>query len=162
MREGRKDGRTETRTRRHELNGLEYLRAVAADQLPQPPLVVLLGFRLTVVDPGHVTVVGEPRESFYNGAGVIHGGWSAALLDTALGCAVNSMMPAGRAFTTLELTVNLTRPLRQEVGEVRCEANVLHVGNRVATAEARIVDSQGKLYAHATTVCILVERPAAR
>ena len=109
-----------------------------------------------------MTVVAEPRESFYNGVGVIHGGWSAALLDTALGCAVNSMMPAGRAFTTLELTVNLTRPLRQEVGEVRCEASVLHVGNRVATAEARIVDGKGKLYAHGTTVCILVERPAAR
>jgi len=162
MRQGRKNGKTETRTRRHELDGLGYLRALAADELPQPPLVALLGFRLTVVDPGHVTVVGVPRDAFYNGAGVIHGGWSAALLDTALGCAVNSLTSAGRAFTTLELTVNLTRPLRQEVGEVRCEANVLHVGNRVATAEARIIDSQGKLYAHATTLCILVERPTDR
>jgi len=151
-----------SRRRRPELDGLQIFRAIASGELPQPPLVALLGFRLTVVEPGHVTVVAEPRESFYNGVGVIHGGWSAALLDTALGCAVNSMMPAGRAFTTLELTVNLTRPLRQEVGEVRCEASVLHVGNRVATAEARIVDGKGKLYAHGTTVCILVERPAAR
>jgi len=161
-RTNRKDGTTETPARRHGLDGLGYLRAVAADELPRPPLVTLLGFRFTVLERGHVTVVGDPRESFYNGAGVIHGGWSAALLDTALGCAVHSTMPAGRAFTTLELTVNLTRPLRQEVGEVRCEAKVLHVGNRVATAEARIVDGRGKIYAHATTVCIRVERPAER
>jgi hypothetical protein len=69
------------------------------------------------------------------------------------------MMPAGRAFTTLELKVNLTRPLRREVGEVRCTAQVLHVGNRTATAEGRIVDAAGKLYAHGTTTCIVIEQP---
>ena len=127
-----------------------------------PPLVSLLGFRLAEVEEGHIVFVAEPLEAFYNGAGVVHGGWTAALLDSALGCAVNSMMPAGRAFTTLELKVNLTRPLRREVGEVRCDARVLHVGSRTATAEGRIVDAAGKLYAHGTTTCILIERPGDR
>ena len=89
--------------------------------------------------------------------GVAHGGFVATLLDSALGCAINSLMPAGRSFTTLELTINYTRPLRRESGEVRCEARVLHAGNRVATAEGRVVDANGKLYAHGTTTCIIVE-----
>jgi uncharacterized protein (TIGR00369 family) len=132
---------------------------MAAGALSPPPLVSLLGFRLAEVEEGRIVFVAEPLEAFYNGAGVVHGGWTAALLDSALGCAVNSMMPAGRAFTTLELKVNLTRPLHREVGEVRCDAHVLHVGSRTATAEGRIVDAAGKLYAHGTTTCILIERP---
>ena len=90
--------------------------------------------------------------------GVAHGGWAATLLDTALGCAINSGQPAGRSFTTLELKINYIRPLRREVGEVRCEAVVIYAGNRTATAEARVVDAAGKIYAHGTTTCILVER----
>jgi uncharacterized protein (TIGR00369 family) len=91
--------------------------------------------------------------------GVAHGGFAATLLDSALGCAINTMMPAGRSFTTLELKINYTRPLRRETGEVRCEAKVIHVGSRVGTAEARVVDASGKVYAHGTTTCILVESP---
>jgi len=106
-----------------------------------------------------VVFVATPTEAHYNGMGVVHGGWSAALLDSALGSAVNSMMPAGRVFATLELKVNLTRPLRAETGEVRCEATVLHVGRRTATADARVIDGQGRLYAHATATCIVVEPP---
>ena len=90
--------------------------------------------------------------------GVAHGGWAATMLDSALGCAINTCMPAGRSFTTLELKINYTRPLRSEVGELRCEATVIHAGNRTATSEARIVGADGKIYAHGTTTCILVER----
>jgi uncharacterized protein (TIGR00369 family) len=133
---------------------------MAAGELPAPPLVTLLGFRLAEIAEGHIVFAAEPREEFYNGVGVVHGGWTAALLDSALGCAVNSLMPAGRAFTTLELKINFTRPLRQEVGEVRCDARVLYAGNRTATAEGRVVDAAGKLYAHGTTTCMLIERPA--
>jgi uncharacterized protein (TIGR00369 family) len=139
------------------MSGLELFRRMAAGELPPPPLVTLLGFRLAEVEAGHIVFVAEPVEAFYNGAGVVHGGWAAALLDSALGCAVNSMMPAGRAFTTVELKVNLTRPLRCEVGEVRCDARVLHVGRRMATAEGKIVDAAGKLYAHGTTTCMVIE-----
>ena len=91
--------------------------------------------------------------------GVAHGGFAATLLDTALGCAINSTMPAGRRFTTLELKINLTRPLTKEVGLLRCEAWVVHVGGRTATSEGRIVDRNGKLYAHGSTTCIVVEPP---
>lgn len=139
------------------ISGLELFQRLASGELPPPPLVHLLGFRLIEAAPGRIVFTGEPREKYYNGVGVVHGGWSAALLDSALGCAINTMMPAGRVFTTLELKVNLTRPLQQHVGQVRCEATVLHVGNRTATAEGRIVDRRGKLYAHGTTTCILVE-----
>ncbi|MGE3512460.1 MAG: PaaI family thioesterase [Vicinamibacterales bacterium] len=146
-------------TTRAGASGLEVFRRLAAGELPAPPLVRLLGFRLTEVAKGRVVFVATPTEAHYNGMGVVHGGWSAALLDSALGCAVNSMMPAGRVFATLELKVNLTRPLRAETGEVRCEAAVLHVGRRTATADARVLDRQGRLYAHATATCIVVEPP---
>jgi uncharacterized protein (TIGR00369 family) len=107
-----------------------------------------------------VVFAGTARESFYNGMGVAHGGWAATLLDSALGCAINTIMPAGRLFTTLELKINYIRPLRAEVGEVRCEAAVIHAGNRTATSEGRIVDRAGKIYAHGTTTCIVVEERA--
>jgi uncharacterized protein (TIGR00369 family) len=142
---------------RQEMSGVELFRLMAAGAVAPPPLVSLLGFRLAEIEEGHIVFAAEPLEAFYNGAGVVHGGWTAALLDSALGCAVNSMMPAGRMFTTLELKVNLTRPLRREVGEIRCDARVLHAGNRTATAEARVLDAAGKLYAHGTTTCILIE-----
>ena len=142
---------------RQTIGGLEFFRRMSRGEVPPPPLVALLGFRIDVAEPGYIVFRAEPREAFYNGGGVIHGGWSAALLDSALGCAINSTMPPGRMFTTLELKVNLTRPLRKEVGEVRCEARVLHRGARTATAEARILDANDKLYAHGTTTCILIE-----
>src|SRR5262249_35557712 len=95
--------------------------------------------------------------SHYNGMGIVHGGLAATLLDSALGCAVNTMAPPGKIFTTLELKINFTRPLTLEVGPIRCEASVIHVGSRVATAEGRVVDARGKLYAHGTTTCILLQ-----
>ncbi|HZB45076.1 MAG TPA: PaaI family thioesterase [Pyrinomonadaceae bacterium] len=88
----------------------------------------------------------------------MHGGLAATLLDSALGCAINTAMPAGRVFTTLEMKVNYVRPLTAATGEVRCEARVIHAGGRTATAEGRIVDAGGKLYAHGTTTC-MVFRP---
>lgn len=139
------------------MSGLEYFERLAAGQLPPPPFVALLGFRLTEVATGRIVFTAEPRGEHYNGIGVVHGGWAAALLDSSLGCAVNTTQPPGRLFTTLELKVNLTRPIRHGVGELRCEATVLHVGRRTATAEGRVVDRQGRLYAHGTTTCLLME-----
>jgi uncharacterized protein (TIGR00369 family) len=141
---------------RRTLSGLEFFRRMAAGTLPTPPMVSALGLRLVEVDEGRVVFAGTATGSFYNGLGVAHGGWAATLLDSALGCAINTMQPAGRMFTTLELKVNYTRPLRSEVGEVRCEAKVVHVGSRTATAEARVTDAAGVLYAHGSTTCILV------
>jgi uncharacterized protein (TIGR00369 family) len=144
---------------RHGLSGLEYFRKMMAGELPPPAMLELFGIRLVEADKGRVVFTAVADERFYNGTGVAHGGFAATLLDTALGCAINSTMPVGKRFTTLELKVNLTRPLTKEVGLLRCEALVVHVGGRTATSEGRIVDSRGKLYAHGTTTCIVVEPP---
>jgi uncharacterized protein (TIGR00369 family) len=141
---------------RKTLSGLDFFRRMADGRLKPPPMVSLLGLTLVEVEEGRIVFTGTATEEFYNGLGIAHGGWAATLLDSALGCAINTTQPAGRVFTTLELKINYTRPLTREVGEVRCEATVLHVGSRTATAEARIVDAAGKLYAHATTTCIVV------
>ena len=145
-------GRTEAR---RTLSGLEYMRMLAAGELPPSGMGQLMGFRLVEVSAGHAVFVVTPDERHYNGIGIAHGGLAATLLDSATGCAVNTMMPAGRIFTTLEMKINYVRPLRRETGEVRCEARVIHVGGRVATAEGRIVDRAGKLYAHGTATCML-------
>ena len=149
---------TITDTRRG-LSGIEYFRKMMAGELPRPDMLELLGIRLIEVEEGRVVFSATADERFYNGTGVAHGGFAASLLDTALGCAINSTMPVGRRFTTLELKINLTRPLTKEVGPLRCEARVVHVGGRTATSEGRIVDAKGKLYAHGTTTCIVVEPP---
>jgi uncharacterized protein (TIGR00369 family) len=141
---------------RKALSGLEFFRRMADGTLSPPAMVSLLGLKIVEVEEGRIVFTGTATEQFYNGLGIAHGGWAATLLDSALGCAINTTQPAGRVFTTLELKINYTRPLTREVGEVRCEARVLHVGSRTATAEARVVDGVGKLYAHATTTCIVV------
>ena len=86
---------------------------------------------------------------------MVHGGLIATLLDSALGCSIHTMLPVGTGYTTLELHVNFVRPLTRATGEVRCEANVLHVGKRLGTAEAKVFDSAGKLYGHGTTTCMI-------
>ena len=144
---------------RQGLSGLEYFRRMITGEFPLPPMLALLGIRLVEVDEGRVVFAAETEERFYNGTGVAHGGFAATLLDSALGCAINTLMPPGKRFTTLELKVNLTRPLTREVGPLRCEAKVVHVGGRTATSEGRITDRNGKLYAHGTTTCIVVEPP---
>ena len=141
---------------RQAVSGLDYFRMMAEGRVDPPAMISLLGLRIVEVEKGRIVFVGTATEQFYNGLGVAHGGYAATLLDSALGCAINSMQPAGRLFTTLELKINYTRPLTREAGEVRCEATVLHSGSRTATAEARIVDAEGRLYAHATTTCIVV------
>ena len=142
---------------RRAMGGLTFFKRMLAGQMPQAPMTKLLDMRLLEVEEGRVVFGAVPSRAHYNGMGVVHGGFAATLLDSALGCAINSAMPAGRSFTTLELKINYTRPLRREVGEVRCEATVIYAGNRTATAEARVIAADGKLYAHGTTTCILVE-----
>jgi uncharacterized protein (TIGR00369 family) len=149
---------THTEARRT-MSGLEFFKRMLAGEMPPPPMIELLGIRLVEVEEGHVVFTATCEERFYNGTGVAHGGFASTLLDTALGCAINTLMPAGRRFTTLELKVNLTRPLTCQVGTLRCEAKVVHVGGRTATSEGRITDRNGKLYAHGTTTCIVVEQP---
>jgi len=137
------------------LSGLEYLRKIVEGSLPRPPISALLNFGLAELGEGRAVFTVEPAEYHYNPIGVVHGGLAATLLDSAMGCAVHSMLPAGAGYTTLEIKVNFVRPMTAETGVVRCEAQVVYVGVRTATAEGRIVDESGKLYAHATTTCII-------
>lgn len=137
------------------LSGLEYLRKIVAGELPPPPIGALMDFRVIEVEEGRAVFAVTPAEYHYNPIGVVHGGVAATLLDSALGCAVHSTLPAGVGYTTLEIKVNYIRPLTKETGPVRCEAKVIHLGARTAIAEGRIEDERGKLYAHGSTTCII-------
>ncbi len=136
--------------------GIDFLRAMRDGKLPLPPICALLGYRLVEVEPGHAVFEITPAEQHYNPIGVVHGGIAMTLLDSAMGCAVQTRMPAGGGYTTLEAKTNLVRAVTTSTGKLRAIGKVLHVGKRVATAEARLEDGEGKLYAHATTTCIVL------
>jgi uncharacterized protein (TIGR00369 family) len=144
------------------LSGLDYFQRMLGGEIQPPPILRLFGIRLVEVAFGRIVFAAQIEERFYNGTGVAHGGFAAALLDTALGCAINTTTGPGKRFTTIELKVNMLRPLTVDVGEVRCEGTVINVGRRTGISEARIVDAAGKLYAHGTTTCIVVEGPSDR
>ena|SRR5579859_6597064 len=137
------------------LSGKAYLEAIQAGEIPPPPIAALIGMRMAEVGEGRAVFAVEPAEYHYNPLGTVHGGVTATLLDTALGCAIQSMLPSETGYTTIELKVNYLRPLTAEVGTVYGEGKIIHVGGRIATAEARLTDANGKLYAHATTTCII-------
>jgi uncharacterized protein (TIGR00369 family) len=137
-------------------SGLEFLHKIVAGELPRPPLAALMNFDLVELEEGRAVFAVEPAEYHYNPIGVVHGGLAATLLDSAMGCAVHSTLPAGAGYTTLEIKVNYIRAMTSETGRVRCEAKVIHVGGRTATAEGRLVDEAGKLYAHGTTTCLIL------
>lgn len=139
-----------------EMSGIDYLRAIASGQVPPPPIALLMGMGIAEIEEGRVVFTVEPAEYHYNPIGVVHGGLAATLLDSAMGCAVQSLLPAGTGYTTLEIKVNLVRALTAETGEVRAEGKIIHMGSRIATAEGRVTDRSGKLYAHATTTCIIL------
>jgi uncharacterized protein (TIGR00369 family) len=145
------------------LSGLEYLRGMARGDFPPPPIGQTLGFSIggeDDVQKGRVVFRLRPEEFHYNPIGSVHGGVYATLLDSALGCAIHTMLPAGVGYTTVDLAVKYLRPLRMGMGEVRAEADVISVSRQIATASAQIVDGAGKVYATATTTC-LVLRPTA-
>jgi uncharacterized protein (TIGR00369 family) len=140
------------------LSGLEFLQKIVAGEVPRPPLGALMNFQLVEVREGHAVFAVEPKEYHYNPIGVVHGGLAATLLDSAMGCAVHSTLPAGAGYTTLEMKVNFVRAMTAETGRVRAKAKVIHAGGRTATAEGRVIDDAGKLYAHATTTCLIIRQ----
>lgn len=142
-----------------EMSGLEFLQAVVKQELPPAPIAELMGFGSVEVEEGRVVFACEPAEYHYNPIGTVHGGVASTLLDSAMGCAVHSTLPAGAGYTTLELKVNMLRPITVSTGRLLCEGCTVHVGGRVATAEGRLTDEAGKLYAHATTTCMLFRSP---
>ncbi len=141
-----------------ELNGLDYMRAVSAGEFPPPPIAVLLRMGPVEVEEGWVAFEGEPGEEHYNPIGTVHGGYAATLLDSAIGCAVHTTLPAGSAYSSLTLEAKFVRAITRDTGRVRAEAQVLHRGRRQATAEARLYDAEtGKLVAHGTGTCLIFE-----
>ena len=136
--------------------GIEFLRAMRDGKLPPPPIAQLLGFKLVEVEPGRAVFEVQPGERHYNPIGVVHGGLAMTLLDSCMGCAVQTHMPAGSGYTTLEAKTNLVRAITAETGRLRAIGKTLHVGKRMATAEGRLEDAAGKLYAHATTTCLVL------
>jgi uncharacterized protein (TIGR00369 family) len=138
-------------------NGLELMHAMLRGEIPRASIGETMDFVLISVKLGEAIFQGTPNAKHLNPMGTVHGGWYATLLDSAVGCAVHTMMPAGRGYTTAELSVNLVRGAVPGKEPLRVIGKVLHCGKQLATAEGRIVDAAGKLYAHATTTCLVFE-----
>jgi uncharacterized protein (TIGR00369 family) len=140
-------------------NGLEVMQALLNGEIPFAAIGKTLDFMLIEATVGRAVFQGTPGPAHLNPMGGIHGGWYATLLDSALGCAVHTMMPVGRGYTTAELSVNIVKAITPKVMRVRAEGKVIHCGRQLATAEARLFGPDGTLYAHATTTCLVFELP---
>lgn len=142
------------------LTGMQQMQAMLDGKLPYPHIADTLDFSLVEIGEGRAVFQGQPQLKHYNPLGTVHGGWYATLLDSAVGCAVHTVMPVGRAYTTAELSVNIVRAASHKSGPLRAIGTVIHAGRQLATAEGRIVGPDGKLYAHATTTCLVFEVPS--
>jgi uncharacterized protein (TIGR00369 family) len=139
-----------------QLNGLDLLRSMGQGELPLPPVLSLMGITGGTADIGRVSFRMLPQEYHYNPMSIVHGGVLTTLLDTAMGCAVQSRLPAAAGYTTLDLQVRFVRPVSVATGEITAEGRVVHFGGTVVTAEGEIKDSQGRVMAHATTSCLIL------
>jgi len=139
------------------LTGLQVFDAMLAGEVPRAPITETLDFLLVEATYGRAVFQGRPRLHHYNPLGTVHGGWFATLLDSAVGCAVHTTLPAGKAYTTAELKINIVRPLTDKVPLVRAVGTVIHVGGRMATADGRLTGPDGKLYAHVSTTCFIFD-----
>ena len=138
------------------MSGLEFLRAVRDGKLSPAPIQELIGMKLAEVDEGRAVWELVPAEQHYNPIGVAHAGIAATLLDSAMACAVHSTLTPGKGYTTLEFKINLVRGVTLKSGNLRAIGKLVHSGRTTATAEARLEDASGALYAHATTTCIIL------
>jgi uncharacterized protein (TIGR00369 family) len=141
-------------------SGIDRLRAVMRGEVPGAPMAILVGINITEVEPGRVAFEGTAAEYHYNLGGVAHGGLACTMLDSALGCAITSTLPAGRSCATTDLHVRFIRPITLESGKLRCEATTIHVGKTIGTAQATLTDSAGRLCAHATAACAILRETA--
>ena len=141
------------------MTGIDFVRAFFAGKLPAPPIMQTIEPFDQAAELGHVVIHSVPGFRHYNPIGSVHGGYAATLLDSAMGLAVHTALPAGSGYTTLEFKVSFIKGMTKDTGAVRTEGKTLSVGRRAATAEARITDSKGRLLAHATTTCLVFEIP---
>jgi uncharacterized protein (TIGR00369 family) len=139
------------------LSGAQQFEAMLAGALPYPHIARTLDFLLISAGGGRAVFQGTPAVAHLNPLGSVHGGWFATLLDSALGCCIHASLPAGKSYTTLELKVNMIRAITPQLPRVRAIGQVIHLGGQTATAEARLVGPDGKLYAHASTTCLVFD-----
>ncbi|TAK47990.1 MAG: PaaI family thioesterase [Xanthobacteraceae bacterium] len=145
----------------YRMTGLEILRAMMAGDIPSPPICQTLGFALTEVAEGHAVFSGQTSYGYLNPYGTVHGGYSAALLDSAMTCAVQSRVPAGFGLTTLEFKVSFVRGYVADTGMIRAVGTAINVGRRIGTSEGRLVDDRDRLLVHATSTCLIMDLPPA-
>jgi uncharacterized protein (TIGR00369 family) len=152
------DARTADPAVMRSVSGLEYLAGILRGDYPAAPIAATLNIEPVEFERGRAVFEGTPERFVYNPLGSVHGGWAATILDSAMGCAVHTTLPAGKGYTTVDLSVTLVRALTDRVRRIRCEGRVLHAGGTVVTAEGRVTDLEGTLYAHGTTTCLVLGR----
>lgn len=141
------------------LSGLEVLERMLDGRLPLPPFGATMDITPVSVSAGRIVFAGRPKVAFLNPLGTVHGGWIATILDTAMACAVHSTLKAGQSYTTTSLSINYVRALLPGEVDVRCEASALFSGRRMATGEGRLYDAEGRLIAHGTETCLVLDNP---
>lgn len=142
-----------------QLSGMDYVRGMLAGRLPAAPIAAPARIQMTDAVEGRVTFTGNPDFSMYNPQGAVHGGWFGIALDSAMACAVMTLIPRGCSYTTLEYKVNMLRPVFETTGPLKIIGESIHAGRRTATAEGRIVNEEGKLFATGTTTCMVLDLP---
>ncbi|MEM6850252.1 MAG: PaaI family thioesterase [Pseudomonadota bacterium] len=138
------------------LPGLDQMQCMIDGRIDGPNIARVLNFYLAEVGEGMARYEGRPKEEFLNPLGIVHGGWTATLLDSAMACAVHATLAPGETYTTLEYKVNCVRPIQPDGRLMLCTGNVIHRGRRSATSEGRLVDEEGKLYAHGVETCLIM------
>ena len=144
------------------MTGLEFLRKLVDRSLPAPPFAEAADIWITEVAEGRAVFEGKPSLRFYNPLGSVHGGWISTLLDSAMGCAVHTVLKAGQVYTTVDMNVSFVRPVFDKSGVIRCEGKIIHAGSRIATSEGRVWDKSGALIAHGTETCAIMNLPGAK
>ncbi len=136
-------------------SGLDFLRGLLAGRIPRPPINDTLDYYLIEAEHGRAVFQGSPKPEFFSPIRSIHAGWASTLLDSCMACAVHTTLAAGQGYTTVEFKLNFVRPVMPDVGPLRAEGRVVSAGRRIATSEGRLVDANGKLYAHGTETCLI-------
>ncbi|MEM6678060.1 MAG: PaaI family thioesterase [Pseudomonadota bacterium] len=141
------------------MSGLDFISGIAEGRLPSPPILQLMNARFIAAERGRVVIEATPEFRHYNPLGGVHGGWYGTLLDSVLACSVQTMLPKGRGYTTLEFRVNILRGATVDTGPLTAIGEIDHVGRRTGVSHARLVDASGKLYATGSTTCLVLELP---
>lgn len=141
--------------RLREMAGIDLFKGIMSGELPGAPIAEIMNMSIHEAEPGRVVFAGRPERKHYNPIGSVHGGYAGTMLDSCMSCAVQSLLPKGMGYTTLEYKVSLVRAITDQIGTLYAEGKAIQVGNRVGTAEGRIVDANGKIYATGTTTCLI-------